>query len=120
MQRPLPIANPNNGTIEELKRVPRIGSIETATRCSAIQRLPAGARRELVCKALVVASRALRKWINRFSQRPPATQVAWILGHRPKRQQRTPVISALNVPSRLWRDATHAVCTASINAVLTG
>ena len=68
MARSLLIADPENGTIEELKQVSRVGSNETATRCSAIQLLLAGADRQLVCKALLVTNRALRKWINRFNQ----------------------------------------------------
>lgn len=68
MARPLLIANPENATIEELKQVSRIGSIETATRCTAIQMLLAGADRDLVCSALLVTNRALRKWINRFNR----------------------------------------------------
>ena len=68
MARVLLIANPENATIEELKQVSRVGSNETATRCSAIQMLLAGADRQLVCKALLVTNRALRKWINRFNQ----------------------------------------------------
>jgi hypothetical protein len=35
MARPLLIANPENATIEELKQVSRVGSNETATRCTA-------------------------------------------------------------------------------------
>jgi hypothetical protein len=66
MARPLLIANPENATIEELKEVSRVGSIETATRCTAIQMLLAGANRDLVCNALLVTNRAIRKWINRF------------------------------------------------------
>ena len=68
MARVLLIANPENATIEELKQVSRVGSNETATRCSAIQMLLAGADRQLVCKPLLVTNRALRKWINRFNQ----------------------------------------------------
>ena len=68
MARSLLIADPENATIEELKQVSRVGSNETATRCSAIQLLLAGADRQLVCKALLVTNRALRKWINRFNQ----------------------------------------------------
>ena len=45
-----------------------LGSNETATRCSAIQMLLTGVDRELVCNALLVTNRALRKWINRFNQ----------------------------------------------------
>jgi len=45
-----------------------VGSNETGARCSAIQMLLAGIARELVCKALLVTNRALRKWINRFNQ----------------------------------------------------
>ena len=67
MARPLLIANPENATIEELKQVSRVGSNETATRCTAIQMLLAGASRELVCNALVVTNRAIRNWINRFN-----------------------------------------------------
>jgi len=67
MARPLLIANPENATIDELKQVSRVGSNETATRCTAIQMLLAGANRDLVCNALLVTNRALRKWINRFN-----------------------------------------------------
>jgi transposase len=68
MARPLLIPNPENATIEELKQVSRVGSSETANRCTAIQMLLAGADRELVCQALIVTNRALRKWINRFNE----------------------------------------------------
>jgi hypothetical protein len=54
MAQSLLIADPENATIEELKQVSRVGSNETATRCSAIQMLLAGADRKLVCKALIV------------------------------------------------------------------
>ena len=54
MPRPLLIAHRENATIEELKQVSRVGSNETATRCSAIQMLLAGAHTDLVCKALLV------------------------------------------------------------------
>ena len=66
MARPLLIPNPENATLEELKQISRIGSNQTATRCTAIQMLLAGANRDLVCNALLVTNRALRKWINRF------------------------------------------------------
>ena len=59
--------HPDNASISELKSVARVGSIETATRCNAIQMLLAGADRTLVCKALVISERALRKWINLFN-----------------------------------------------------
>ncbi len=54
MARSLLIADPENASIEELKQVSRVGSNETATRCSAIQMLLAGADKELVCNALFV------------------------------------------------------------------
>ena len=50
MARPLLMAHPENATIEELKKVSRVGSNETVTRCSAIQMLLAGVHRKLVCK----------------------------------------------------------------------
>ena len=68
MARPLLIADPENATIEELKQVSRIGTNETATRCTAIQMLLAGIDRDLVRNALLVTNRALGKWINRFNQ----------------------------------------------------
>jgi hypothetical protein len=43
------VADNQSATIEELKQVCRLGSIETATRCTAIQMLLAGADRQLVC-----------------------------------------------------------------------
>ena len=68
MARPLLIPNPHNATIEELKQVSRVGSNQTATRCTAVQMLLAGADRALVCNALLVTNRALRNRINRFNQ----------------------------------------------------
>ncbi|WP_155325413.1 COG3415 family protein [Desulfosarcina ovata] len=68
MARPLLIPNPENATINDLKQVSRAGSNETATRCTAIQILLAGAERGLVCSALLVTDRALIKWINAFNQ----------------------------------------------------
>jgi putative transposase len=68
MAQTLLIPSPENATIDELKQVSRVGSIETATRCTAIQMLLAGAGRDLVCNALLVTDRALRKWINQFNQ----------------------------------------------------
>jgi len=62
MAQPLLIAHPQNATIKELKQVSRLDSNETATRCNAIQMLLAGADRELVCNALLVPNRPLRKW----------------------------------------------------------
>ena len=61
MAPPLLIPDPENVTIEELKQVSRVGSNETATRCSAIQLLLAGADRQLVCKALLVTQSCLEK-----------------------------------------------------------
>ena len=68
MARPLLIPYPENASIEELKQLSRIGSSETATRCTAIQMLLAGADRKLVCKSLIVTNRALRKWIKQFNE----------------------------------------------------
>ena len=61
MPRPLHIPNPENATIEELKKVSRVGSTETATRCAVIQMLFNGDHRQLVYNALLVTNRALRK-----------------------------------------------------------
>lgn len=68
MARSLLIPNPENATMKELKAVARIGSNETATRCAAIQMLLAGIERDLVCKALIITDRALRKWIRLFNR----------------------------------------------------
>jgi transposase len=68
MARPLLIPYPENTSIEELKQLSRIGSSETATRCTAIQMLLAGADRALVRNSLIVTNRALRKWIKQFNQ----------------------------------------------------
>jgi hypothetical protein len=46
-------------------------------------------------------------------QRPPAKQVAWIFGHRPKRQKRTVVLFALNLPP----GAKHPLFMARISVV---
>ena len=59
MAQPLLIPCPENATIQELKQVSRISSSETATRCTAIQMLLAGAGRQLVCDTLLVTNRIL-------------------------------------------------------------
>jgi len=59
--------NADNETISELKETGRVGSSETALRCTAIQFLLAGTSRQQVCDALEVTERALRKWINAFN-----------------------------------------------------
>ena len=53
MARPLLIPDLENATIEELKQVSRVASNETATRCTAIQMLLAGASRQLVREAFL-------------------------------------------------------------------
>jgi len=61
--------NPENASIIDLKGLVRVGSGETALRCTAIQMLIVGITREQVCQALLVTDRALRKWINAFNRR---------------------------------------------------
>ncbi len=61
MAQPLLIPCPENATIQELKQVSRISSSETATRCTAIQMLLAGAGRQLVCDTLLVTNRILER-----------------------------------------------------------
>ena len=106
MARVLLIANPENATIEELKQVSRVGSNETATRCSAIQMLLAGADRQLVCKALRVTNRALRKWINRFN---PCGVDGLIVKKRPGRmtmikdQQAPQLVQLIDEPQQAQR-----------------
>ena len=68
MARQLLEPNPDNGTISELKEAGRVGSSETAVRCTAIQFLLAGTHRQQVCDALEVTGRALRKWIHAFNE----------------------------------------------------
>jgi transposase len=69
MARPRIHPNPENGRIDELKETSRVGSIETAQRCTAIQFLLTGTPRENVCQALMVSNRALRNWINAFNDK---------------------------------------------------
>ena len=61
--------NPENGTILELKELGRIGSSETALRCTAIQMLLTGISRDQVAQALLVTERALRKWVKLFNEK---------------------------------------------------
>lgn len=68
MARSLLIPNPENASIHELKQTSRIGSGETALRCTAIQMLVTGISREQVCEALLVTERSLRRWIQAFNQ----------------------------------------------------
>lgn len=68
MARQLLEPNAENATISELKETARVGSNETALRCTAIQFLLVGTTRQQVCRALKVTERALRKWINAFNR----------------------------------------------------
>lgn len=61
--------NAHNASIHELKEAARVGSSETAMRCTAIQMLTVGIGREQVCQALLVTERSLRKWIKLFNER---------------------------------------------------
>ena len=69
MARTLLKPNPENASIHELKNTARIGSGETALRCTAIQMLVTGISREHVCAALLVVQRSLRNWIHAFNER---------------------------------------------------
>lgn len=69
MARPLLIPNPDNGSLAELKETARVGTSETALRCSALQMLIVGISREQVCNALIVTPRAVRKWIKAFNDK---------------------------------------------------
>jgi len=69
MGRPLIYPNPENEDIEELKAVSRVGSTETALRCTALQLLLTGVPIESICQALLVTDRSIRKWINEFNQK---------------------------------------------------
>ena len=68
MARPLLEPQADNASIHELKEAARVGSSETALRCTAIQMLVVGINRQQVCQALLVTNRALRKWINAFNK----------------------------------------------------
>jgi transposase len=61
--------NADNASIHELKEAARVGSSETAIRCTAIQMLTVGIGREQVCQALLVTERSIRKWIKLFNER---------------------------------------------------
>jgi transposase len=68
MARKLNTPNPENATLQELIEAGRVGSSETAQRCTAIQMLIAGISREQVCAALLVALRSLQKWTKAFNE----------------------------------------------------
>lgn len=68
MARPRLVPNPDNASIHDLKEAARVGSIETSTRCTAIQLLITGVSREQVRTALLVSDRALVKWIRAFNE----------------------------------------------------
>jgi len=61
--------NPENSNMLELKNAARVGSSETALRCTAIQMLLTGIEREQVMQALIVSERSLRTWIKSFNER---------------------------------------------------
>ena len=68
MARRLLEPNPENSSIHELKNTARVGSSETALRCTAIQMLITGITREQVIQSLIVTERSLRTWINSFNK----------------------------------------------------
>ena len=61
--------NPENASVYELREASRVGTFETATRCTAIQFLILGSSREQVCKALLISVRSLQNWIKAFNER---------------------------------------------------
>jgi transposase len=61
--------NSENSNLMELKNTARIGSSETALRCTAIQMLLVGVSREKVCEALLITERSLTTWINLFNEK---------------------------------------------------
>ena len=69
MARSLLQPNSDNGSIHELKKAARVGSMETTWRCTAIQMLVTGVSRAQVCQALLISERALRSWIKMFNER---------------------------------------------------
>jgi len=69
MPRRLLEPNPENGSLLELKETGRIGSNETALRCTAIQMLLTGLRRDQLVQALLVTERAIRKWVKDFNEK---------------------------------------------------
>ncbi len=99
MARPLLIAHPENATIEELKQVSRVGSNETATRCSAIQMLLADADTELVCHALLVTHRALRNLIMDNASWHKRKSTNW---HNWQPMYLPPYSPDLNPIERIW------------------
>jgi transposase len=107
MARALLKPDPGNASIEQLKQVSRIGSSETATRCTAIQMLLAGISRQSVRDALLVSNRALRKWINCFNQ---AGVDGLIVKKRPGRmsiitdQQAPELAQLIDQPEKAKRD----------------
>ncbi len=74
------MAHPENATIEELKQVSRVGSNETATRCSAIQMLLAGVDRKLVCKTEEKLLERLHQAILEVIDKPETTQQTTAIG----------------------------------------
>jgi len=69
MARRLLTPHAENASLQELKLAARVGSYETALRCTAVQLLIGEISRAQVCRALLVTERALRKWINAFNAR---------------------------------------------------
>ena len=88
MARALIRPNPDNVDLCELREVIRIGSTETAERCTAIQMLLLGTSREQTCKALIVTQSALFNWIKAFNERSVDGLIA------KKRSKRTAIISS--------------------------
>lgn len=68
MARPLIKPNPENASVYELREASRVGTFETATRCTAIQFLIMGSSRDQVCQALLINERSLQNWIKAFNE----------------------------------------------------
>ncbi|MCK4462367.1 MAG: transposase [candidate division Zixibacteria bacterium] len=69
MAQRLSITNPENASLRELKEAARVGSNETALRCTAIQFLVTGISRAKICGALLVSEHSLHSWIKAFNER---------------------------------------------------
>ncbi len=69
MVRKINTPNPENAALRELIEAGRVGTNETAERCTAIQMLITGISREQVCAALLVGIRSLQKWTKAFNER---------------------------------------------------
>ena len=100
--------NPENASLQALKETARVGTGETALRCTAIQLLIMGIDREQICGALMVSLRSLQKWVKAFNEQGIDGLLPRKGRGRPRRissEQAKQLVDSIKHPERVGKSA---------------